>query len=127
MAPCCPRTKAYSCYDVACTISVYGTSPGVPSRTILVKTPSEYLLPPRSTRTSEGQIPAHVTVGLHTVELDSVKIIAAGGAMGASGVYEFEMQLSENSADWGTHTETATIRVDMDCYEEEPAGLGGCE
>lgn len=99
---------------MACSIWVYVTSPGVPSRTILAETPNEYLLPPRSSLVRENQIPADQTVKVHTVALDAGKIIRAGGAMAASGVYRFDVRMSETSDAWGTHTETATISVNFD-------------
>ncbi len=120
IAPCCPSSRAYACWEVACAIWVYATSPGVPSRTILVETPNEYLLPPRSTRTRESDIPAHRAVKVHTAQLDAAKIIAAGGAMGASGVYEFGVRMTETSVAWGTHTEATSVKVDMECYDELP-------
>jgi hypothetical protein len=97
----------YSCPTLECSIWVYVTSPGVPSRVITVETPSMYLLPPHASLTREDQIQVGQAVKVHTATLDASKLQMA------SGVYPFGVSMSETSDAWGIHTETANVRIDF--------------
>jgi hypothetical protein len=116
LAPLCPNSTAYSCLDPFSSIWVYVTSPGVPTRTILVETPSEYLLAPRRSRTREDQIPSDEAVTVHTAQLDGHRIIMEGGATQSRRVLQFGVRMSETSAAWGTYEETTTISCDTECF-----------